>query len=334
MIKVIVDTLGGDNPKANIEGGLRAIMGNSDLEVIFVGDSDMIYSTINELDLNYDISRVSIYNAPDEISCNDKPTDAIRFKKDSSLYQAIEMLKNNDDINALVTTGSTGAVIAGAVLKIGRIKGIKRPALCPILPTMNGGIVAICDSGANVECDSENLYQFALMASLYMQKANNVKKPRVALLNVGEEEEKGDRIRKETYEKLKANANINFVGNMESRDLLSGDYDVVISDGFSGNVLLKSTEGACLSMMKMLKDTFTKSAKNKLGALILKKDLKKMKNFMDYNNYGGAVLLGCKKTVVKSHGASKASAVYHSINLAYNMEKNRLRDEIEQSIKV
>lgn len=335
MIKIVVDTLGGDNsPQANVEGAVKAIKEIDDLNLILMGNSDDIYAELGKFKGQYDTSKLSIFNAPDEIGCNDKPTDAIRYKTNSSLYQAIKMLKENDDINAFVTSGSTGAVIAGAVLKLGRIRGIKRPALCPIMPTLSGGMVAVCDSGANVECDSLNLHQFAIMASLYMQKACNIEKPKVALLNVGTEEEKGDRIRKETYELLKNDERINFAGNMESRDLLSGDYDVVIADGFSGNVLLKSTEGTCLSMLKMLKATMAKSVKSKLGALLLKKDLMELKKFMDYNNYGGAVLLGCSKTVVKAHGSSKANSIYHSICLAYNVEKNKLREEIEESLNV
>ena len=297
-----------------------------DLEIIFSGDEKVIKEKIAAL--NYNGGRYSIIHAPDEISCNDKPTEAIKLKKESSLYKALELLRADDTVGALVSNGSTGAILAGAVLKVGRIRGIKRPALCPVMPTMNKTLVAICDSGANVEADENMLYQFGMMASLYMQKAFNVEKPRVALLNVGVEEEKGDALRKETYKLLKADEKINFVGNMESRDLLKGDYDVIVCDGFSGNVLCKSTEGACLEMLKLLKTTFTKSLKNKIGAAFLKKDIYALKDFMDYNNYGGAVLLGCLKTVVKAHGSSKTKTIYNCIKQAYNIEKNELRQSI------
>lgn len=333
MIKILVDTLGGDNsPSANVAGAIKAINNSDDIEVVLVGDSEKIYEQLDKLAGTYDTSRVSVYHAPDEISCNDKPTEAIKQKTDSSLYQAFKMLREREDVSALVTTGSTGAVLAGAVLKLGRIRGIKRPALCPILPTMSGSVVAVCDSGANVECDSLNLHQFAMMASLYMQKSRGIPRPRVALLNVGVEEEKGDRLRKETYELLKNDTRINFVGNMESRDLLSGDYDVVICDGFAGNVLLKSTEGACLSLMKMLKSRLTSSLKSKMGALLVKKDLMGLKDFMDYNNYGGAILLGCQKTIVKAHGSSKEDSIFHSIMLAASVERNSLREHIAHSL--
>lgn len=333
MIKILVDTLGGDrSPDANIEGAIWALQNNSDIEIIFVGDENVIKEKLKEYGYNGD--RTSIVHAPDVISCNDKPTDAIRTKKESSMYKCFELLKTEENVNAMVSTGSTGALLAGAVLKIGRIHGVKRPAYCPILPTMKDGFVAVCDSGANADCDSLNLSQFAVMGSLYMQKAFGVENPRVALLNVGTEEEKGDLLRKEVYPMLKENDKLNFVGNMESRDLLSGDYDVVVADGFSGNVLIKSTEGACLEVLKLMKKTFLKSLKTKLGALFLKKDIKGIKNKMDYNNYGGAVLLGCKKTIVKGHGSSKSSAVFHCIEQAYRLEKNNLRGEMENAFGV
>ena len=331
MIKILVDTLGGDkSPDANIEGAVDAINKFDDLEIIFVGDQKVI----NEKLKNFvcDKSRISVINAPDEISCNEQPTVAIRQKTNSSLYVAFEALRQGEEINALVTSGSTGATLAGAVLRIGRIKGVSRPAFCPILPTMNKKIVSLCDSGANAECDSIQLHQFAIMASLYMQQTFGIQSPRVALLNVGVEEEKGDTLHKEAYALMKANKKLNFVGNMESRDFLSGNYDVVVADGFSGNVLLKSTEGACLEMLKALKSIMTKGFKNKMGALLLKKDVMEFKNYMDYNNYGGAVLLGCKKTIVKAHGSSKSKSIFCCIEQAYNIEKNNLRQKIAEAI--
>lgn len=332
MIKIIVDTLGGDNsPNANIEGAVAALRENDDLHLTFVGNKDVIAAKLNELGQNTD--RIEIVHAPDEISCNDKPTEAIRKKTESSLYRAIELLKSDGGYNAFVSNGSTGAIIAGAVLKLGRIKGVKRPALCPILPTMKHGIIALCDSGANVDCDEIMLHQFAVMASLYMQKAYSVENPKVALLNVGPEEEKGDILRKAAFKLISEDKTVNFVGNMEARDFLKGDCDVVVCDGFSGNVLCKSTEGACLEVLKLLKSTLTKNLKTKMGALLLKKDLKSIKDFMDYNNYGGAVLLGCSKTVVKAHGSSKALSIKHCVEQAYNIEKNGLRDSIDDAVK-
>lgn len=331
MIKILVDTLGGDNsPSANVEGAVKALSSIEDLEVVLVGDEKVISEQLKNF--TFDASRLSIVHAPDEISCNDKPTEAIKTKKESSLYKCYEILRTDETVHGMVSTGSTGAILAGAVLRLGRIKRIKRPAFCPILPTMKGSLVGICDSGANVDCDSVQLTQFAVMADLYLKKAYGVESPKVALLNVGVEEEKGDLLRKETFAALKANDKINFVGNMEGRDLLSGNYDLVVCDGFAGNVLLKSTEGACLEMLKMLKKTFMKNLKNRIAAGILKKDVYALKDFMDYNNYGGAVLLGANKTVVKGHGSSKAVSVFHCIEQAYNMEKKNLREAISQAV--
>lgn len=331
MIKILVDTLGGDNsPSANIEGAVKALSSIEDLEVVLVGDEKVISEQLKNF--TYDANRLSIVHAPDEISCNDKPTEAIKTKKESSLYKCYEILRTDETVHGMVSTGSTGAILAGAVLRLGRIKGIKRPAFCPILPTMKGSLVGICDSGANVDCDSVQLTQFAVMADLYLKKAYGVESPKVALLNVGVEEEKGDLLRKETFAALKANDKINFVGNMEGRDLLSGNYDLVVCDGFAGNVLLKSTEGACLEMLKMLKKTFMKNLKTRIAAGMLKKDVYALKDFMDYNNYGGAVLLGANKTVVKGHGSSKAVSVFHCIEQAYNMEKRNLREAISQAV--
>lgn len=331
MIKIIVDGFGGDlSPEVNVEGAIKALNEIKDLEIILSGDEEILNNELNKY--KYDKSRVSILHAPDVITCHDKPTEAVKRKKESSMVKAIEMLRTDESVNAFVTTGSTGALLAGSVLRLGRIPGVKRPAFCPILPTMNRKIVAICDSGANADCDPIYLQQFAIMGNLYLQKAYGIEKPRVALLNVGTEEEKGDMLRKEAYQLIKQIPDLNFVGNMESRDLLTGNYDLVVCDGFSGNVLIKSTEGTAMEILKLLKKTLKKNLKTKLGALVIKKDVYEIKDFMDYNNYGGAVLLGCKKTVVKGHGSSKTNAIYNCVKQAYNMEKNNLSVAISSAI--
>lgn len=331
MIKVVVDCFGGDrSPQANVKGAINALNDNQDLYLILTGDEEKLQNELAQY--KYDKTRLEIVHAPDVISCEEKPTDAIKKNKESSLVRAYDLLRQNDNINALVSTGSTGAVLVGSVLKVGRIKGVNRPAFCPILPTMKQTFVGVCDSGANVDCDPINLVQFAIMGSLYLEKAYNIKNPRVALLNIGTEDTKGDNLRKETFELLKNTPSINFVGNMESRDLLTGEYDLVVCDGFSGNVLIKSTEGACLELMKLLKKRMTTGIKNKIGAFLLKKSMYEVKNYMDYNNYGGGVMLGTKKTIVKGHGSSKDTAIYHCINQAYNMEKTKLREFISEEI--
>lgn len=331
MIKIIVDAFGGDrSPVVNVEGTIRAINENKDLHVILTGDEEVLRKELSKH--QYNIEQITILHAPDVISCDEVPTEAIRKKKESSMVVALNLLRTDDEVKGLVTIGSTGALLAGAVLRVGRIRGVKRPGFCPILPTMTGGVVAVCDSGANVDCDALHLQQFALMGNLYMKKAFGIENPRVALLNIGTESEKGDALRKETYKALQQ-MDLNFVGNMESRDLLSGDYDLVVADGFSGNVLIKSTEGTALELLKLLKKAMTKNLKSKIGALILKKEVMAIKDMMDYNNYGGAVLLGANKTIVKGHGSSKSTAVYHCIKQAYRLEKEGLRDAIAAELE-
>lgn len=331
MIKIAVDCFGGDkSPEANIDGSLAALESFSDLSLVLVGDESVIRSKLEGR--SYDSSRIEILHAPDVISCDEKPTDAIRLKRESSMVKAVRLLRDDDSVNGMVSIGSTGALVAAALTRVGRLEGVIRPAFCPILPTMDGGLVGICDSGANVEVTADHLRQFAIMASLYMQNVYGIDNPRVALLNVGTEAGKGDTIRQQAYELLQQTENINFVGNMESRDLLSGKYDVVVCDGFSGNVLVKTTEGTALELLKKLKKEIFKKTIYKLGAALMKGMFTGFKNFMDYQNYGGSVLLGTSKVVVKGHGSSKAIAVQKSIEQAYRAELGELGKKIENEI--
>lgn len=316
MIKIAVDCLGGDHsPSANVEGALLALKDFSDISVVLYGDEKSISAELKDKD--YPKDRVEIVNAPEQVDGNDKPINAVRLKKESSMIRAIKDLRENDDVKALVSCGATGVLVGASILRIGRLEGIRRPAFCPILPTMNGKIVGVCDSGANIETTPEQLRQYAVMGSDYLKKAYGIENPKVALLNVGTEEEKGDDLRREAYKLLIEEPNVNFVGNMESRDLLSGKYDLIVCDGFSGNVLIKSTEGACLEMLKRLKNDIKSSFLSKIGALFMLGTFKKEKKFMDYRNYGGSVLLGLEKVVVKGHGSSNGVAVYKCIEQAY-----------------
>lgn len=332
MIKILIDCFGGDHcPQAPVQGALQALAKNPDLHLLLTGDEAILQKELEGK--TYDKARLEIIHAPEVIGCEEKPTDVVRLKRNSSMMKGIILLRDRDDIQALVSTGSTGALVTGALVRLGRIPGVIRPAFCPILPTMDGGLVGICDSGANVEVTPAHLRQFAIMASLYMENVYGVKNPRVALLNVGKEAEKGDEIRQETYKLLGEMPSLNFVGNMESRDLLSGNYDVVVADGFSGNVLVKTTEGTALELLKKLKkDIFSKTL-YKLGALLMKQMFADEKEFMNYQNYGGSVLIGTSKTVVKGHGSSKAVAVEKCIEQAYKMEKSQLSAQIEAEIK-
>ena len=331
MIKILIDCFGGDHsPQAPVEGALAALAKNPDLYVLLCGDEEILRREL--AGKTYDASRLESVHAPEVIGCDEKPTDVVRLKRNSSMMKAIILLRDRDDIAAMVSTGSTGALVTGALVRLGRIPGVIRPAFCPILPTMDGGIVGICDSGANVEVTSAHLRQFAIMASLYMENVYGVKNPRVALLNVGKEAEKGDDVRREAYGLLQETEGLNFVGNMESRDLLSGSYDVVVADGFSGNVLVKTTEGTALELLKKLKGEIFSRTLYKLGALLMKKLFKDLKEFMNYQNYGGSVLLGTSKVVVKGHGSSKAIAVEKCIEQAYKMEVSQLSGKIETEI--
>ena len=331
MVKIVVDCFGGDrSPDANIEGAVTALEKFPDIYLILTGDEEIIKSKLDGK--KYDDSRIEILHAPEIVGCDEKPTDVIRLKRESSMMKAVKLLREDDSVSGMVSIGSTGALVAAAMLRIGRLRGVIRPAFCPVLPTMNGGIVGICDSGANVDITADYLQQYAIMASLYLKSVYSVEEPRVALLNIGTEETKGDDLRKTAYPMLKETKGINFVGNMESRDLLSGKYDVVVCDGFAGNVLIKSTEGACLEMLKRLKKDISSSFVNKIGALFMYRMFMKEKEFMNYQNYGGSVLLGTAKTVVKGHGSANAASVYKCIEQAYRMETSGLSQMIEEAL--
>ena len=329
-MKIVVDIYGGDNaPDEILKGCVMALNSNREISLVMVGkESEMRSKLENE---NYDKSRVEFVDAPDVITCNDVPTTAIRTKKDSSLVRALEVTKDDPECVGMVSAGSTGAVLTGAFLKIGRIKGIARPALAPVLPTVEGGSVLLIDCGANVDCKPNMLEQFALMGNAYMKAVYNMESPRVGLLSNGTEDIKGNQLTKETFELLK-NAPLNFVGNMEARDITSGKYDVVVCDGFVGNVALKASEGIAVMMLKMIKREVYSSLKTKLGGALLKGSFNKIRSLMDYNQSGGAPFVGVEKLVIKSHGSSKAQSICGSIMQVYNMHKNDLIGKIKAGL--
>ena len=326
-MKIAIDCLGGDNsPRANVEGAIRALEAHYDLSVVLVGDEAAINAELDALSASRD--RIEIIHAPDVITGEDKPTDAIRLKPDSSMIRSIRLLREDADVAALVSVGATGALVASATLRIGRIRGIRRPAFCPLMPTVKGGIVGVCDSGANVDIIPEQLREFALLGSAYLECVYGIERPRVALLNIGTESEKGDELRRAAYAMLSETPEVNFVGNMESRDLLTGKYDLVVCDGFAGNVLVKSTEGTALELLKMIKGRIMSKTRYKLGAAMMKDMFAELKDFMNYQNYGGSVLLGATKTVVKGHGASDAKAVAVCVDQAYRMASSDMNEKI------
>lgn len=332
MVKIIVDCLGGDNsPAANVEGAVKALRKLDDLYIVFIGDARAVKEKLSSISSGIE-GRYEVVHAPEVITGEDKPTDAIRLKKESSMIKGIKILRDDDTVHGMVSTGATGALVAAATLRIGRIENVRRPAFCPILPTMNGGIVGITDSGANMMVSADMMLQFAIMGSEYLKCAFGIKNPRVALLNVGVETEKGDDLRKAVYQLLSECECIYFVGNMESRDLLSGKFDLVVCDGFSGNVLIKSTEGACLEMLKMIKRDIYSKKRYKIGAFFMRSMFKKEKEFMNYQNYGGSVLLGTEKIIVKGHGSSKAAAVEKCVEQAYRMQSSGLNEQIASAL--
>lgn len=326
-MKVVVDAFGGDNaPLEVVEGAVRAVKQNKDLTVVLTGDETKIREILKDR-----TERIEIVDAKDVITNDDVPTLAIRQKKDSSMVRAFDLLKENDDVVGLVSAGSTGAVLSGVIMKIGRIKGISRPALCPILPTVvDGRSVVICDCGANVDCKSENLLHFAIMASVFYSITNGVENPRVALLNNGAEEHKGNELTKTTYPLMKT-LPINFVGNVEAREVMSGNVDVIVTDGFAGNVLLKSVEGTAKAMSQMLKKDAKKNVFHMLGALMMGK-FNGLKNKMDMDKYGGAPFLGCKKLVVKTHGSANRENFKNTILQVVKLYENKMNEKIEAMV--
>ena len=326
-MKVVVDAFGGDNaPKEIVEGAVLAVKKNKDLTVILTGDEQKIKEVLAGR-----TERVEIVHASDVITNDDIPTTAIRQKKDSSLVRAFDILKENEDVIGLVSAGSTGAILTGAILKIGRIKGISRPALAPILPTKKDSDVIIIDSGANVDCKSEHLLHFAIMGSAYYSIVENVEKPRVALLNNGSEEHKGNELVKETYPLMKK-LPINFVGNAEAREVMSGNVDVMVTDGFAGNVLLKGVEGTAGAILSVLKKEIKARFMSKLGYLFMKKSFNNLRGKLDINKHGGSPFLGCKKLVVKNHGSCGRENICASIMQVIKLHENKLNERIEKMV--
>ena len=309
-MRIAVDAYGGDNaPQEIVKGALCALRADPQLEIVLSGKTEELQSLTGEDTFG---GRLTLREADDIITCEEVPTVAIRTKKTSSLVVALDLVANGE-ADGLVSAGSTGAVLIGATLKIGRIKGVERPALAPALPTVKGGNVILCDCGANVDCKPSYLVGFARMASTYQKGVFGVQEPRVGLLNNGAESTKGNAFSVEAYKLLSECADIRFVGNVEARDILSGAVDVVVADGFDGNIALKSAEGTANAVFSLLKQEIMSSFRSKIGALLLKPAFKALKKKVDYNEHGGAAFLGVKKPVVKAHGASKAKSVCGAI---------------------
>lgn len=332
-MKILIDAFGGDNsPEQVIAGSIDALNERQGFTAVFVGKEEVIKDLLKGY--KYDQERVEIINAPDVITCEEEPTVAVRRKPDSSICVAFKELKENDEAKAFVSAGSTGAVLVGATLKLGRIKGVNRPALCPILPTVMGDKkVLLLDSGANADCKAINLFQFALMGTVYAE-ALGIKNPKVALLSNGTEDEKGNMLNHEVFPMLKSAKGINFVGNMEAREIISGDVDIVVTDGFAGNIAIKALEGAISNFLKMLKESIYSTTSGKIGGMFLKKTFKKLKTKVDYNNHGGALFVGVNKAVIKAHGSSGRVAFKAAVLQAVQYADFNIADKITEKLQM
>lgn len=334
-MKILLDAMGGDHsPDEMIKGAVEAI-DDLESEIILIGDEKVIKEKVKEIYNKEDISeinpRLKIKHASQVITNEESPTEAIKVKKDSSMVVGFQMLKSGEG-DVFVSAGSTGAFMAGGLLQVGRIKGIDRPALCPMLPTYDGKGFMLIDCGANTNCRPINLVQFAKIGSVYMKLVEKRDDPKVGLLNIGAEEGKGNELLKESFKQLSEETDVNFYGNVEGRYIFDGDVDVVVSDGFTGNVTLKVIEGMGATVNKMLKEELLKNLWRKFLAMLLKPALKSFKNRMDYSEYGGALLLGINKPMVKCHGSAKAKLVKITLKQAEKFAKNKVVESIQEVV--
>ncbi len=327
-MRIVVDAFGGDNAPLEIIKGAAIASKENKVDITLCGNKEIIEKIIADEKLDF-YGELIIVHADDVISMHDEPTSLLREHKESSMAVAFrEVAQGNGD--AFVSAGSTGAIVVGGTLVIKRIKGIKRPALGGLIPSPNGTYM-LMDMGANAECRPEMLAQFGLMASRYLERVEGKENPKIGLLNIGTEDTKGDALRTETYALLKEMP-INFVGNVESREMPKGVCDAVITDGFTGNVALKLIEGTSITLFKMVKEVLYKSVFNKLAALVIKKDLYSLKRLMDSSEVGGVPLLGVAKPVIKAHGSSDARAIKNAIRQAVTFVEKDVISSISESL--
>lgn len=328
-MKIAVDGMGGDNaPKSNVEGCVNAIK-EYGVDIIITGDKEILEKEFSKYD--FDKSKLEIIHTTEVVTNEDKPVEAIRSKKDSSMVVALKLVKEKK-ADAVISAGNTGALLTGGLLVVGRIKGIDRPCLCPAIPNVKMGMTLIADGGANADCKPINLVQFAGMSNIYAKKVLGLTSPKIAIANIGSEEGKGNDITKKSYEEIKK-LDLNFIGNIEARDLINGVTDIIVCDGFTGNILLKSAEGVAMSVMKLIKETLLSSTKGKIGAMFIKNDMQKLKSMMDYSEYGGAPLLGVNGGVIKAHGSSDSVAIKNAINQGIKFAKGNVLEDIKSFVQ-
>lgn len=328
---ILLDAMGGDNsPEASIRGAVRAIK-EIESEILLIGNEKVINEKVKEIYNKNNISEISerlkIYNCLEEISMEDIPTMAIKHKKDSSMVIGFNLLSENKG-DVFISAGNSGALLTGAILLVGRIKGIDRPAIAPILPAYKKGLMLV-DAGANTNCKPINLLQFAQMSNIYLKKMHHIEKPAIGLLNIGKEETKGNELMKESYKLLKEESSkydINFIGNVEGREAFSGKIDAIVTDGFTGNIFLKAIEGMGKLVKKSLSESLKKNIFSIVSAIPCMPAIKRFAKMVDYKEYGGALFLGIKKPVVKAHGSSDEYLFYFTIKQAETFAKSKAVD--------
>lgn len=325
-MKIAIDAMGGDHaPKEIVLGVMKAAAQFKDVEYILYGDEAQINEYLT------DKTRITIVHTDEKIESDDEPVRAVKRKKRASMVLAAQAVKNNE-ADACISAGNTGALMSTGLFIIGRIKGIDRPALAPTLPTITGKGFVLLDAGANAEAKPEHLLQFGLMGSVYAEKVRKIENPRVGLLNIGTEETKGNELTKTAFQYMKNQNAYNFIGNVEARDLLMDVADIVVADGFTGNMVLKTVEGTASSVMSMLKMSLNNGIKNKLAASFLRKDLYGLRAKMDYSEYGGACLFGIQAPVVKAHGATNAKGIFTTIRQVRDMVEKQIVETIKAEI--
>ncbi|SEB19568.1 glycerol-3-phosphate acyltransferase PlsX [Thalassobacillus cyri] len=325
-MRIAIDAMGGDHaPGEIVKGAIEAVKTDTNLQVTLVGDEEQIKPLVK------DTNNITIIHTNEKITSEDEPVRAVRRKKQASMVLMAEEVKEGR-ADACISAGNTGALMSAGLFIVGRIKGIERPALSPTLPTVDGRGFLLLDVGANVDAKAHHLVQYGIMGSIYSEKVRGIKQPRVGLLNVGTENGKGSELAKKAFAELQE-APVNFIGNVEARDLLEGVADVVVTDGFSGNIALKTIEGTAMTMFSMIKETFMSNFKTKLAAGLVKNDLKQLKDQLDYSEYGGAGLFGLAAPVIKAHGSSNARAVFNAIKQASHMVEEDVTTKIAETVK-
>jgi phosphate acyltransferase len=331
-VRIALDAMGGDcGPELIIEGALSALRGNRDFEIILLGPSDFLTQQLATLGLDGEIAgRLHIEHAPETIAMHETPVDAVRRKKNSTIMVGFELVKSGM-ADAVVSAGNSGATMASAIKKLGRLKGISRPGIASLFPTLKNPVM-IMDLGANVDCRPSHLLQFAIMASSCISKILQLDKPRIGLLSIGEEAGKGNTLVREAHELLQA-SKLNFIGNVEGRDVYQGNVDVIVCDGFVGNVSLKVSEGLADAAMQMLRSEIEKSVRAKIGYLLIRHAFNNFRKRVDYAEYGGAPLLGINGTGIVSHGKSNSVAIKNAVIVAADMVRNKVNESIIRTLE-